>query len=237
MENNQYTVVVTGASRGIGKAIAEIYAAHGATLFLCGRNEEVLNKTRLEISTKHAQSHVYARSCDLSVKAQAIEFGNWVLEHNTPHVLINNAGTYLPGNVLDEQEDVLQKQLDTNLFSAYHVTRTMAPDMIKRKAGHIVNIASIAGLQAYAGGGAYSISKHALIGFSRNLRLELMPHHIGVTTVMPGAVLTDSWGNFDNSKHRIMEAQDIAKLVFNATQLSPGACVEEIVVRPVLGDL
>jgi NADP-dependent 3-hydroxy acid dehydrogenase YdfG len=109
--------------------------------------------------------------------------------------------------------------------------------MIQRGAGHIFNICSIAGLKAYTNGGAYSISKFAMNGFSMNLREEMKPHGIKVTTVHPGAVLTDSWGDYDNSTKRIMEANDIAKMVYMASQLSLQACVEEIVIRPQLGDL
>src|SRR6202012_2805129 len=96
---------------------------------------------------------------------------------------------------------------------------------------------SIAGLQAYENGGSYSISKFALTGFSKNLREELKPFHIKVTAVYPGAVLTDSWGNFDNKDGRIMEASDIATTIVAVSKLSPQAVVEEIILRPQLGDL
>jgi NADP-dependent 3-hydroxy acid dehydrogenase YdfG len=109
--------------------------------------------------------------------------------------------------------------------------------MMNQKRGHIFNICSIASLRAYDGGGTYSISKFALNGFSQNLRHEMKPHGIKVTAVFPGAVLTDSWGDFDNSNHRIMEASDIAKMIFAASTLSPQAVVEEITIRPQLGDL
>ena len=125
----------------------------------------------------------------------------------------------------------------TNLYSAYHLTRTLLPSMMQRNLGHVFNICSIASLHAYKNGGAYSISKFAMDGFSKNLREEMKPFNIKVTSVFPGAVLTDSWGDFDNSSHRIMESNDIAKMVFAASQLSPGACVENIVMRPLPGDL
>jgi short-subunit dehydrogenase len=92
-------------------------------------------------------------------------------------------------------------------------------------------------LNAYKDGGAYSISKFALYGFSKNLREEMKTHNIKVTAIHPGAVLTDSWGNFDNSSNRIMEASDIAKMIYAASQLSAGACAEDIIIRPQLGDL
>lgn len=103
--------------------------------------------------------------------------------------------------------------------------------------GHIINMCSIASLNAYANGGAYSISKFALHGFSKNLREEMKPYGIKVTSIFPGAVMSASWGDYDNSDKRIMEADDIAKMVFAASQLSVQACVEDIVIRPQLGDL
>ena len=109
--------------------------------------------------------------------------------------------------------------------------------MVQNGGGHIFNICSIAALQAYAGGGSYSISKFALNGFSQNLRHELKDHKIKITTVFPGAVFTDSWGDFDNSSGRIMEAEDIASMILACTKLSPQAVPEEIILRPQLGDL
>ena len=158
---------------------------------------------------------------------------NWV----NGDILINNAGLFKPGSVFNEPEGLLESQMAVNLYSAYHLTRTILPKMMERKGGHIFNICSIASHQAYKDGGAYSISKHAMLGFSKNLREEMKPFNIKVTSVSPGAVLTDSWGDFDNSDHRIMEAQDIAKMIYTASQLSIGACVEEILMRPQSGDL
>jgi short-subunit dehydrogenase len=123
------------------------------------------------------------------------------------------------------------------MYSAYQLTRQLLPAMMAAKQGHIFNLCSIASLQAYANGGSYSISKFALMGFSKNLREELKPYNIKVTAVYPGAVMTDSWGDFDNSQQRIMEANDIAAMIIAATKLSPQAVVEDIVIRPQLGDL
>lgn len=229
-------IVITGASKGIGKAIATIFAANGHNLILCSRNEIILYKTMEELQTKFAAINIYAKHFNLS--KQAKEFGNWVVALGiNVDVLINNAGLFEPGNVSNEPDGVLENQMETNLYSAYHVTKTLLPNMMQKKTGHIFNVCSIAGLQAYKNGGAYSISKFAMDGFSKNLREEMKEHGIKVTTVYPGAVLTDAWGGFDNSQHRIMEAEDIAKMMYTATQLSAGACVEEIVMRPLLGDL
>ncbi|MBC7721603.1 MAG: SDR family oxidoreductase, partial [Pedobacter sp.] len=123
------------------------------------------------------------------------------------------------------------------LYSAYHLTRALLPKMMEQKSGSIFNICSIASLQAYANGGSYSISKYALLGFSKNLREELKPYGIKVSAVMPGATFTDSWAGSGINLERIMEANDVAKMVFAASQLSPQAVMEDIVLRPQLGDL
>lgn len=232
--------VITGASKGIGKAIAKKFAANNYNLILCSKGEVDLYKTMEELQNSFPSIQIKAKSFDLSSDAKG--FGDWILSNNiTPSILVNNAGYFEPGNVHDEPEGLLEKQIETNLYSAYHLTRKLLPKMMEAantgKAGHIFNICSVASLQAYPNGGAYSISKYALAGFSKNLRQEMLPHNIKVTTIYPGAVLTKSWGNFDNSKNRIMEANDIADMVFAASQLSAGACVEEIVLRPQQGDL
>lgn len=230
-------VVITGASRGIGKAIAEIFAANGNHLFLSARNEVHLYKTLKELCTKYPGVTIKARAFDLGIKEQAIEFGNWCLQHCIPDILINNAGTFEPGSVYNEADGVFEKQMAININCAYHISRTLLPKMMEKKSGHIFNLCSIAALKAYANGGSYSISKYAMHGFSKNLREELKTFNIKVTTVFPGAVLTDSWGDFDNSSNRILEKEDIAKMIFASSRLSPGACVEDIVIRPQLGDL
>jgi NADP-dependent 3-hydroxy acid dehydrogenase YdfG len=152
-------------------------------------------------------------------------------------ILVNNAGNFLPGSVYNEAEGILDNMIATNLYSAYHVTRTVLPGMLQAKSGYVFNICSIASLHAYGNGGSYSISKFAMLGFSKNLREEMKPYNIKVCAVMPGAVLTDSWGNYDNSKQRIMEAKDVADIIIAATKLSAAAVIEDIVLRPQLGDL
>lgn len=230
-------VIITGASKGIGKSIAELFAANGHNLFLCSRGEASLYKTMEELMNKFPNVTIKAKPADLSVKEQAKEFGNWCLKSGDPSVLINNTGLFEPGSVYNEPEGTLESQMAVNLYSAYHLTRTVLPAMMKNKQGHIFNLCSIASLNAYKNGGAYSISKFAMYGFSKNLREEMKAHGINVTHVIPGAAYTDSWSGSGIDPKRIMEADDIAKMIFAASQLSPQACVEEIVIRPQLGDL
>lgn len=239
--NNQLrnkNVVISGASKGIGKAIATAFADAGSNVFLCARNEVQLYATVAELQTHYPDVTIHAAAFDISIKEESIAFGNWVNGHAVPvDIVVNNAGQFLPGSVYNEEDGLLEQMINTNLYSAYHLTRALLPDMMTAKSGHIFNICSIASLQAYSNGGSYSISKFALMGFSKNLREELKPFNIKVTAVYPGAVLTDSWGDYDNSEHRIMIANDIAAMIVAASKLSPSAVVEDIVLRPQLGDL
>lgn len=229
-------VVITGASRGIGFAIADVFAQQGHHLVLTSRSEVNLYKAMEQLQTKY-NVEISAKAFDLSVKKNTTAFAEWCLQRGTPGVLVNNTGIFAPGNITDEADGNLETQMAVNLYSAYNITRQLLPAMQQQRSGHIFNICSVASLKAYPGGGSYSISKFALYGFSQNLRQELMPHGIKVTAVLPGAVMTDSWGDFDNSDRRIMEAADVAKMIYASSQLSPAACVEDIILRPQLGDL
>jgi short-subunit dehydrogenase len=231
-------VIITGASRGLGKAVAEIFAENGHNLYLTSLSDIKLYKAVEELMTRFPSVTIKAKPFDLSKKQQAKDFGSWLLQFSVPiDVLVNNAGSFAGANVHDEEEGALEEMIETNLYSAYHLTRALLPVMIRQKSGHIFNMSSIAGLKAYKGGGSYSISKFALHGFSVNLREELKPHNIKVTTVFPGAAYTDSWASTGIKKERFMEAGDIAKMIFAASQLSPQACVEDIILRPQLGDI
>lgn len=230
-------IVITGASRGIGKSTALQFAQQGNHLILCARSESGLMSVKNELHSICPDVQVSIFAADLTLKDQAISFGNFCLQHGIPDILINNAGSYAPGNCHDEADGTLEFMLSLNLMSAYYLTRTLLPSMMQKKSGHIFNLCSIAALRAYPGGGGYSISKFAMHGFSINLREELKPYGIKVTTIHPGAVHTDTWGDFDNSNKRIMEAEDIAQSIFACTTLSTQAVVEEIIIRPQLGDL
>ncbi|MDP4148965.1 MAG: SDR family oxidoreductase [Bacteroidota bacterium] len=231
-------VIITGASRGLGKAIAEKFAGAGDRLFLSSRQESALNKTINALSAQFPNSSVSGKAFDLSVSDQARQFGRWVLDAGfIPDILVNNAGSFQPGSVYDEADGVLEELMAINLYGAYHLTRTLLPAMMKEKKGHIFNICSIASLQAYPNGGAYSITKFALAGFSRNLREEMKRYGIKVTAIFPGAAFTDSWAGSGIDPGRIMESADVAAMLFAASRLSPQATVEDIVLRPQLGDL
>ncbi len=231
-------VIITGATRGIGKAIAAEFAKAGDTLFVCSRKESEVYALMEEFLSAHANCTIYGKAFDLSIREHAVAFGNWILDAGyTPDILVNNAGSYLPGNVSDEPEGFLEKMMAVNLYSAYHLTRCLLPKMKAAGKGHIFNICSVASLDAYPDGGAYSISKFALDGFSKNLREELKTCQIKVTAVYPGATMSGSWSGANIDPERIMEASDVATMIYAAAHLSKQACVEEILLRPQLGDL
>ncbi len=230
-------IIITGASKGIGYAIAETFAAHGHDLYLTSKTSKDLDASVAVLREKYPLVTIEAMAADLSLKADVDAFSKWCLQNTQPQILVNNAGYFVPGKIQDEAEGQLEQQLNTNLMSAYHLTRALLPSMLSNTNGHIFNICSIASLNAYENGGSYSISKFALLGFSKNLRLELKDKGIKVTAVCPGAVYTNSWAGSGVDPKRIMEANDIAKMIYAATQLSPQAVVEDIVMRPLLGDL
>lgn len=233
-------IVITGASKGLGKSIAAAFAKEeaGHSFFLCARNAAALEETATELRQRFPQNKILATTCDVSSKTSLQQFVAWINGHTAAvDILVNNAGVYMPGSAYGEDDAVLEKLMEVNLYSAYHLTRMILPGMIAKKTGHVFNICSIASVAAYANGGAYSISKFALYGFSKNLREEMKPYGIKVTHVLPGAAYTDSWSGSGVDPKRIMEAADVAQMVWSAAQLSPQACVEEIILRPQLGDL
>ena len=210
--------VITGASRGIGKAVARIFALHGYDLYLCSKNEEPLFRTIDEIKKDFPAIAVDGKALDLGNKQQAQLFGEWVNSNaDTLDVLVNNSGNFIQGNVSDEPDGVLEEMIEVNLYSAYYLTRTILPKMKAAKSGHIFTLCSIASLAAYPNGGAYSISKFALLGFTKNLRRELQQYGIKVTAIIPGAAYTDSWKSSGISEQRLMEADDIGKVIYDGT--------------------
>ena len=160
-----------------------------------------------------------------------------VSEWDSVDVLINNAGVFIPGEILKEEDGALSQMIDVNLYSAYNMTRKIAPRMIEAAKGHIFNMCSVASVKAYPNGGSYSISKFALLGMSKVLREELKETGVKVTSILPGATWSASWAGVDLPEERLMQSSDIADTIYAATHLSPSAVIEEIIIRPQLGDL
>lgn len=233
-------IVVSGGTEGIGFAIVEKFMRNGFDVAISARNLNKLEKTKSILESNFEGQKVHIFQADLSKKENCHAFVSNILSLGKEiTVLVNNAGIYIPGQVHTEADGQLETMLNTNLYSAYHLTRGLVGQMINNKKGHIFNICSIASIIPYPNGGSYSISKYAMYGMTKVLREELKPMGIRVTAVLPGATLTSSWGDFANTlpPDRLMDPADVAEMVYSTYSLSARSVVEDIVIRPQLGDL
>lgn len=232
------TVVITGATKGMGRAIAEIFAEAGHTIIACARSEKDLQQMKNDFFGRFPNVSVHTKTADIGSAGQVKDFGKWINDSGfITDILVNNAGYYVAGSIYNEEDDTFEKMLQINLAAAYHLTRALLPRMMQNKRGHIFNICSLASFSAKANFGSYGISKFALLGFTKNLREEMKPFGIKVTAVCPGATYTASWEGSTIGNNRIMEANDVAKMVLASSLLSPMAVVEDIIMSPQLGDL
>jgi len=231
------TVLVTGASQGIGAAIAAVFARElgaGVRLALVARQAAKLTRVAHRCRQLGA-AKVDFFPCDVS-DAAAVE----TLAHDVRSrvdVLINNAGQFVPTPLLDMSAHEFDAVLAANLRSVFLVTRAFAPAMVRRRRGDIFIMASVAGMRAFPAGGAYVAAKHGVLGLARAFREELKPHGVRVTAVLPGATMSPSWTGSGVLAARMMPAADVARAFFDAYRLSRRTVIEEIVLRPQLGDV
>lgn len=230
--------VVTGSTKGIGLAIVKMLLREGWNVAISSRHFEELLTLQDQLQREFPDNECLIHEVDFRIKSATIAYGKTILSH-WPQVdlLINNVGIFVPGSVHDEADGVLEQMIETNLYSTYHLTRELIPSMMERKHGTVINMCSIASFMAYPNGGSYSISKFALRGFSKVLREEMKPYGIKVTTIMPGATWSDSWKGADFPEHRLMQPEDVAEAVKSVLHMSPASVVEEMIIRPQLGDL
>lgn len=230
--------VITGATKGIGRAIAELFLKNGINIMVCARSESDLKEMKTSLQKAYPASKIWFFVADVRQKSAVLSFAEFIKKQGKSiDILVNNAGIFIPGAISEEPDNALEAMIETNLYSAYHLTRALLPGMMEQKQGHVFNMCSIASQIAYPNGGSYSISKFALLGFSKVLREEMKPYNISVTAILPGATWSNSWAGVDLPEDRLIQANDIAKAVYNAWDISPSAVVEEIVIRPQLGDL
>lgn len=227
--------IITGATKGIGRALCFEFSRKGFDLMISARTEEDLIEFSNALQSEFGNKvHYYA--ADLSNKIEVLEFCKQVSSTlDNIDVLINNAGVFLPCTILGAKDTIAyDTMMNLNMNATYYITQALLPLMLKAQKGHIFNICSIASIMPY---GVYAISKHAMIGFSKVLREELKSKNIRVTAVLPGAVRTDSWAGTDLPEERFMPAEDIAKSIGDVFDLSDRTDVEEILLRPQLGDI
>lgn len=230
-------VVVTGGTKGIGRALLQKFARENFDLVTCSRNQDALVALEKTLSSEYPVK-VWHQRADLSKREEVGAFVSFVQSLGRPvDVLVNNSGLFIPGQVHSEAEGVLENMINTNVYSAYHLTRGLVPAMITRRQGYIFNMCSTASITPYVNGGSYCISKFALLGMTRVLREEMKPHDIKVTAVIPGATLTASWEGTDLPPERFMKPEDVAEAIWAAYSLSPQSVLEELLIRPQLGDL
>ena len=237
----QKYLLVTGGTRGIGRAIAFRFVAEGFGLLTCARSAADLERLRVELTKEFPRADVRTFVADLSQPAQTAAFGGWVVEQGStgivPDVVVHNTGAFVPGRIQDEPEGALRQLLETNVASAYDLTRAVLPAMLARRSGHFFTICSTASIMAYPTGGSYCISKFALLGFTKVLREELKVSGLRVTAILPGATLTDSWAGADLPSDRLMPPEDVADAIWAAWAASPRTVIEEVLMRPQLGDI
>jgi 3-oxoacyl-[acyl-carrier protein] reductase len=224
--------IITGATRGIGKAIATKLAEHGYNLAICSRNEKELESFAEEL--KYTGAGIFTFKADCSVKADVYAFCEAVkAQMGRVDVLVNNAGTFLPGSLLDETDDKLELQLNLNLNAAYYLSKYFGKLMREQQSGHIFNICSIASKAVVENGGSYSVTKSALLSLNDVLRQELSKYNVKVTAVLPGSTLTSSWEGTEIPAERFVQPEDIASTLFTVLNLSKGVNVDEIILKPL----
>lgn len=231
-------IVVTGGTKGIGKAIVQKFALEGFDVAVCARNANELTKLKDELNKIHTSVKIYTMPADMADKIQVVAFAGFIQNLNQPvDILVNNAGYFIPGSIATEKDGALEDMMHANVYSAYYMTRGIIDQMKERKSGHIFNMCSIASIKAYSNGGSYAITKFALLGFSKCLREELKEVGIRVTAILPGATKTASWDGVDLPDDRFMSSEDVAETIYAAYSISTRSVVEEIIIRPQLGDI
>ncbi len=230
-------IAVTGGTKGIGRAIINLFADKGFDIITCSRSKADLEGLKAEIMVKNPGVVLEGVEADLSGKEGVDVFVQFARTHAAElKILINNSGMFLPGQVHTEEEGVFEQMLATNVGSAYHITRGLIHHIINNK-GHIFNMCSTASITPYINGGSYCIAKYALLGMTKVLREEMKDQGVRVTAILPGATMTSSWAETDLPEERFMRPEDVAHAIWGAYAMSDRTVVEEIVMRPQLGDI
>lgn len=224
--------LVTGGSRGIGRAIALRLAALGASVGICGRDAKALQDTSTQLQERTAR--VFSQVADVTRAAEVSDLAAKAEAALGPiSILVNNAGMGLFGPAHEKSEADWDRVLDTNLKSVFLVSRAVAPSMIRQGAGDIVNISSLAGRNAFAGGGLYCASKWGLQGLSACMAEDLRDHGIRVSVICPGSVATEFSGRGPKDASKALTAEDVAHAVAMVVTQGPQSFLSEIQLRPL----
>ena len=225
------TALITGASRGIGLAIAQRLGQLGARVAICARDPESLDAACAKLRAEAIDA--FAVAADVSRNDQVSSLAEKTLAHfGAIDFLVNNAGIGRFGPVHEFTEGDWDTVLDTNLKGVFLLTRAVVPSMISRGSGHIVNISSLAGKNFFADGSLYCASKWGLLGLTYCMGEDLRAHGIRVTAVCPGSVATDFGHPSSKNVHKMLQPHDVAHAVEMVVTAEPQSFISEVVMRP-----
>ena len=224
--------MVTGAGRGIGAAIARKLAQQGASVVVCGRSREPLERTAQAITGSGGRAHVV--ECDVTSSNSVQKLASFVGQtFGRIDILVNNAGVGGFGGPLHQlPPDSWEKVLNTNLRGVFYCIRSFAPMMIEARSGHIINISSLAGKNALPNGAAYAASKWGLNGLTYSVAEELRSYGIRVSVVCPGSVDTDLSPHTGKDPQKMLQPEDVAHVVATLVTQAPQSFVSEVLLRP-----
>jgi len=232
------TALITAATKGIGRAVATAFAKEGVNLAICARNETDVNAFKADLLAINPRIKVFAAAVDCSLKKQLLEFAGAAEQAlGFISIIVNNVGMYEHSSILDDDEDTFDKHVRTNLAPAYELYRYFEKTMIAARHGHIFNICSAASLTPIPEAGSYSVTKYALLGLNKVMKLEMQEFGVKVTAIIPGSTLTDSWKGMTVDKDKMVLPEDVASAILNIYRMSPGANVDELIIKPVFGQI
>lgn len=229
--------LITGATKGIGRAIAERLAVAGYDLLLTARNAQALEAFKTQLETHHPNIDIHYQEGDVSDRSQLSRLIQWA-DQTAPSldVLVNNVGIFRPVSVLDESDEDFETQMCVNYFAPHFFARAVGRNMRKNRKGHIINISSIASRQPVSAAGTYTVTKYAVRGLTHVLRDELRPFGVKVTEIVPGSTLTPSWEGTPVQANEFVLPADIAEAIMACLCMSEGANVDEVVIKPKFGN-
>ncbi|MCD8740507.1 SDR family oxidoreductase [Mucilaginibacter roseus] len=230
--------IITGGTKGMGRAITIALVKQNINVSICSRNAAELDAFKSELLTINPEIQVFSTVADCSILAELKNFAEFT-EKNMGFVdiLVNNVGMFKPAAILNDDDESYQKQMDTNLRPAYELYRFFGKRMVSVGKGHIFNICSVAGLDPIPEAGVYSVTKYALVGLNKVMKLEMQPHGVKVTAVIPGSTYTDSWKGAQVDTNRMVLPEDVASAITTILNMSNGANVDEIIIKPTFGQI
>lgn len=224
--------IVTGATKGIGRAIAIRLAEAGYHLAVCARSYSDLENLAADLA--YTGVKVFYSAADLSIKEQVYRFAAEAgTAFDTIDVLVNNAGVFIPGTVLAEEDNSFEKQLFINLNAPYYLSKYFGKMMSEQVYGHIFSICSVSSKEINENAGSYGVTKSALLSLNNVLRQELSKYNVKVTAILPGSTLTPSWEGTNIPAESFVQPEDIANTLHAILNLSSGVNVEEIILKPL----